>query len=118
MSTEENNDQDAAQQEKEGPLTADQLVEMGWDREQAEYLCAFDAVMEGRDATLVLPVTLHALENIATYLEPEAMTQVAALFAQASARIRERAREKAQPQDPSVESQLQVLQQLPQTLKH
>lgn len=99
-----------------GPLTVDQLIAQGWDREQAEYLCAFDAVLEGRDATLILPVTLHALENVASYLAPEAMRQVAQLFIQAGGRIADRADEKDPPHGQTLEEQLQVVQQLPRTL--
>jgi hypothetical protein len=104
-----------------GPVTEEQLIAQGWDPEYAKYLVKFDAAVQGEDASIVIPVTAHALENMTGAFTPEAMRQVASLFQEAAVRIGQRAAAieqglKEHEQDNTVEANLQVVQSLPHGL--
>lgn len=87
-----------------GPTTKEELVALGWTEEQADFLSKFDAACQGQDASLVIPVTIHALENVARILTPDAQRAAAALFSEAAMRMGQAAA--------NTEQQLQALEKL------
>lgn len=74
------------------------LVGQGYTPEAADVQVTFQRSMEGKDATVVIPVVLAALENVTTLLTPEAQLQVAGLMSEAAFRISQAAAQAAQPQ--------------------
>lgn len=69
------------------PNTEEELLAQGWTAEQASFLAKFDAACQGQDATLVIPVTIFALENITKLLTPDSQRAVAALVSESAFRM-------------------------------
>lgn len=74
------------------------LIEQGYTPEAADVQVTFERAMQGKEATVVIPVVLGALENVTGLLTPEAQRQVAGLMSEAAFRISQAAAQAAQPQ--------------------
>jgi hypothetical protein len=90
--------------EETGPVTPEELQAQGWSPEHAAFLSKFDAALQGQDASIVIPTTIYALQNLCRVLTPDAQRQVASLFSEAAMQIGQAAAE--------TEKQLAGLQQL------
>jgi hypothetical protein len=91
--------------EAHNAATKAELMAGGWPEEQAEFLSKFDGVCAGQDASIVVPVALFALENVACRsFTPAALRQSATLFSEAAFRMGQAATE--------TEKQLAGLEQL------